>query len=65
MLFRSLSGTSLATKYDAPLLLTSADMLNDATRDYLMANSPKTAYVLGGELAIKESVRVEIENLLQ
>ena len=63
--YDALSGTSLATKYDAPLLLTSADMLNETTRDYLVANSPKTAYILGGELAIKESVKVEVENLLK
>lgn len=63
--YDALSGTSLATKYDAPLLLTSADILNDATREYLVANSPNTAYVLGGVLAIKESVKVEVENLLK
>ncbi len=63
--FDALTSVVLSAKYNAPLLLTPATTLSPETRDYILNLMPKMVYVLGGELAISEEVRLEIEALLK
>lgn len=62
--YDALSAAGLSNKYNAPLLITPADELNAETKAYIESVNPNKAYVLGGNLAITEAVRAEIELLL-
>lgn len=62
----ALSGSSLAARHHAPVLLVGATTLPAPVRDYLVAHADQidVAYVLGGRGAVSPAVRAEIEQLL-
>lgn len=63
--FDALAGTALAARYDAALLITPADELHNSVREYLDLTNPDAVYLLGGEQAIQEIVRSEVEKVLK
>ncbi|WP_421381529.1 cell wall-binding repeat-containing protein [Bacillus salacetis] len=50
----ALAGSVLATKLDAPLLLTATDRIPDTILDEITRLNPQTIYLLGGSSAISE-----------
>lgn len=56
----ALAGVPLAKKYDAPLLLTRTEYLPEETMEEILRLEAKTVYVLGGTLAISDSVVDEL-----
>ena len=54
----------LSNKYNAPMLITPEDKLNNDTKMYIERADIKKAYILGGTMAISNSVMDEIEELL-
>ncbi|UCZ52724.1 N-acetylmuramoyl-L-alanine amidase [Bacillus shivajii] len=59
----ALAGVPLAAKYDAPLLLSRNNRLDSFTKNELQRLSPKKVIILGGHLAIEESVENDIRAL--
>jgi putative cell wall-binding protein len=59
----ALAATSLAKKYDAPILLTAKNSLSPVTKESLDILSTTTVYLIGGTGAISEAVEQEIEAL--
>ena len=59
----ALAASSLAGKYDAPILLTSADALKPATADEIERLGAKTAIIVGGTAAVSDAVKDQIEAL--
>jgi putative cell wall-binding protein len=59
----ALSGAPLASKYNAPILLTTQKSLPATTKKQLSKFKPKKVYILGGPNAINESVAKEIESM--
>ena len=62
--YDALSGTVLSSKYNAPMLITPAGELNNDTKMYIEKAHANKAYILGGTMAISDSVRDAIEALL-
>lgn len=62
--YDALAGTVLSSKYNAPMLITPAGELNNDTKMYIEKIHAKKAYVLGGTMAVSDSVRDAIEALL-
>jgi putative cell wall-binding protein/lysophospholipase L1-like esterase len=58
-----LSGTPLAYKLDAPILLTKTDTLSLPTREEIARLDAKNAIILGGDAAINENVFNQLEAL--
>ncbi|WP_010676965.1 cell wall-binding repeat-containing protein [Bacillus timonensis] len=59
----ALSGAPLATKLNAPILLTRSDKLNSVTKAELTRLKVKNVILLGGEGAINNGVKKEIEKM--
>lgn len=59
----ALTGVPLAAKYDAPLLLSRSNRLDNFTKNELLRLKAKRVIVLGGQLAIEKRVVDEIEQL--
>lgn len=57
----ALAGGPLAAAVDGPLLLTGADGLSEATAGALADLDPETVTVLGGESAVGDAVRGQLE----
>lgn len=55
----------LSAKYNAPVLLTRSSFLSPEVKTYMEEENPVKAYIIGGEMAVSEKVRAEIEQLLQ
>jgi putative cell wall-binding protein len=60
----ALAGSFLAGAADAPILLTNAAQLPDATAKAIEKLGATKAYVLGGELAVSNAVVSQLEKLL-
>ncbi|UCZ52974.1 S8 family serine peptidase [Bacillus shivajii] len=60
----ALSGAPLAQKYDAPILLTQTDSLPQATIDEIDRLGATEVVILGGHLAVDDSVEEELETLV-
>ena len=58
----AITGTVLAKKYNAPLLLTSSTALPDVVLNRIIELKPKQVYLLGGTSAISENVKLTLEN---
>ncbi|UWG96961.1 cell wall-binding repeat-containing protein [Dehalobacter sp. DCM] len=58
----ALCGSPLAGKYDAPILLTSKDKLNDSTRAVFAALGVKEVFIVGGPDVISTAVEQTIED---
>jgi putative cell wall-binding protein len=61
----ALAGSFLAGAADAPILLTNAAQLPDATAKAIEKLGATKAYVLGGELAVSNAVVSQLEKLLE
>jgi putative cell wall-binding protein len=59
----ALAGSFLAGAAEAPILLTQANVLPDATAEAIETLNATRAYVLGGELAVSDAVYSELEAL--
>ncbi len=59
----ALSGVPLAAKYDAPLLLSRSHRLDNFTKNELERLNARNVIILGGHLAIEDTVEDEIRNL--
>lgn len=59
----ALCAAPLAAKYNAPILLTSANRLEDATKDELIRLNVKNVVMIGGEGVLSAKVRRDIQNL--
>ncbi len=57
----ALTGSVLAKKYQAPLLLTNSSNLPDKVATELARLKPKTIYILGGESAVSKSIHQQLE----
>lgn len=64
MPYDALSGTAVSSKYNAPMLITKSNSLNNETKMYIEKVKPSEIIVLGGEMAISNSVEDAIEDLL-
>lgn len=60
----ALGGGAAAAHKDAPLLLTDVDSLVAPTRDELTRLAPSTVYVLGGRVALNDSVVSAVKSTL-
>lgn len=61
----ALSGVVLASKYDAPLLLTPPDSLNQYTADEIKRIGAKEVFILGNGAAISSSVVKDLQEQCQ
>ncbi|KOR26541.1 cell wall-binding repeat-containing protein [Clostridium sp. L74] len=59
----SLSASVLATKLNAPIILTSSKNLDKNAKDALTSLKPKNVYVVGGNYVISKEVRNEVKGL--
>lgn len=59
----ALTGNVLATKHNAPMLLTKNNELPEQIASELTRLNPSKIYILGGHLAISEELQTEIEQL--
>ncbi|WP_235863984.1 cell wall-binding repeat-containing protein [Sutcliffiella halmapala] len=59
----ALAGIPLAKKYDAPLLLTNTDSLNEYTKAEIERLGTKKVVILGAEAAVNVSVENELKDL--
>jgi len=59
----ALCGSPLAAKYDAPILLTTRDQLNQQTRTQLLNLNVDEVFIIGGTGVISSSVEQAIRNL--
>ncbi|MBD8070559.1 cell wall-binding repeat-containing protein [Bacillus sp. PS06] len=59
----ALAGVPLATKYDAPLLLTRSERLDNVTKAEIERLGAKKVIILGGHLAVKDEVETAIKAL--
>lgn len=59
----ALSGAPLAYQYDAPILLTNADRLPPETRNEIHRLQAQHAIILGGENAVTNNVKNELEQM--
>lgn len=58
----SLTGTALAGKHDAPVLLTRSNQLHEETEQEIERLGAKKVVVLGGRTSISESIEESLEN---
>ena len=61
----ALTGSALSAKYNAPMLVTPANVLDGSVKTYLTNNAPTNAYILGGTIAINANVKLAIDNLMK
>ena len=57
----ALAGGALAAEKEAPILLTDGAKLDAAVRDYIVKHRITDVTILGGETAVSEAVRTELE----
>lgn len=60
----ALTGSLLALKNSAAMVLTREDRLVPAVSDYLMQNPVRKAVILGGPIAVSEAVQGEVEQII-
>ncbi|WML41228.1 SpoIID/LytB domain-containing protein [Neobacillus sp. OS1-2] len=58
----AITGAVLAKKYNAPLLLTTSSAIPDIVFNRIKELNPKQIYLLGGEAAISNDVKITLEN---
>ncbi|MBX0357758.1 cell wall-binding repeat-containing protein [Halobacillus sp. Nhm2S1] len=58
----SLTGSVLASYYDAPLLLTQTDQLPETVNKELKRMGPSKIYLLGSEAAVSSTVETQLKN---
>ncbi|GGK35699.1 hypothetical protein GCM10010965_30830 [Caldalkalibacillus thermarum] len=59
----ALAGTTLAYKYDAPILLTRGKELTDVTKKEIQRLKAKKVIILGGESAVSKQVENALKNI--
>ncbi|WP_191557348.1 SpoIID/LytB domain-containing protein [Metabacillus idriensis] len=59
----ALTGSVLAKKYNAPLLLSNPTQLSDSVKQTLANLNPANIYILGGKSAISDSVEAELKGI--
>ena len=59
----AITGTVLAKKYNAPLLLTTSSNIPDEVLKRIKELKPQKVILLGGEVAISKNVKTTLENL--
>lgn len=59
----ALSGVPLAAKYNAPILLTSRDDLNEYTKLFLESYKINEVFILGSEDALSENIVSQLNNM--
>lgn len=57
-----LSASTLAKKLDAPILLTTSDMLSKDAENAISMLKPKNIYIVGGTASISEEIRNNLKN---
>jgi N-acetylmuramoyl-L-alanine amidase len=60
----ALASAGLSAKYDAPILLTKKDTLNDETKQALQALAPSKVIIIGGTAAVSTTVENQIKTVL-
>lgn len=61
----ALAGGPLATRYDAPILLTAKDSVSPSLLKYLKDTGVRKAFILGGNLVISDNVIKAIEDVIK
>lgn len=59
----ALAGVPLAAKYDAPVLLTPSNKLEQVTKDEIKRLGAKKVYILGGQGAIGKDVETQLKSI--
>lgn len=59
----ALAATPLAKEKNAPILLTNTNKLNKETREELKRLNPKNIMIIGGEVAVSQNVKSELEQM--
>lgn len=59
----ALAASALAARQDGPVLLTAPTSLPDPTGEALVALGPETVHILGGEVAVNDTVMAQIRDL--